>query len=266
MKTDIWAGDKSIGTYSQEQFRKNLLDDDFYYDLRRGGLALSASTLSKYYDTDCPKDKEFPPEAALFGRWFHGLMLEPNKYDIEDAPIQHREHLRDLMNTLKDHYYWNALIKCKGFKTEIPYVKKHNGIWSKCKVDIETDNSIYDIKTTSSLSGYEWMSRKVFKYPLSAYHYYMLTGKTMTYIVIEKGTGKIEIHKTDAEYYREGFRQWCWAMRNYQSYKKKHWQFMGLHDNLPQGRFKLDSVHMSGEENRLYAWILKEEYLNKKKR
>ena len=243
-------------TGSHQKVLDALMDDDKYYG-SFGSHWLSASALQPYYDSCCPKGREFPPEAALFGRWYHGLMLEPEKYTLDDAPEAHRAHLDALTATLMKHPYWKSLLKKEGFKTEIPYTGSYGGVQMKCKVDIETDNKIYDIKTTSSLNGYEFNSKKIYKYPMSAYQYFLMTGKTMVYIIVEKKTGKIKVHETDPDYYLEGRAQWMHAMRNYKESLKREWIYLGDQEGDDEWveRDNQHKVFIKRNDNKLYAFV-----------
>ena len=255
MKTDIWDGNKTA--------LEKLQDDDLYYG-EYGQQWLSASTLKKYLNTDCPKERPMNQKALQFGHAFHQCILEPDKYaERTDLDVIDRDHIDFLKKSLENSYEFGVMDDLKAVET--PYIGTFDGIPIKCKVDAENDEVLIDLKTTSNIDAVQYTA-KHFGYHLSAYQYWILTRKVMWFLYVEKNSGKIKLVKPDRQFYVNGQRDWRWAMRNYRLSKKKHWQFMGLHDNLPQGRFKLDSVHMSGEENRLYAWILQEQYLNKRKR
>ena len=69
--------DHRIGSYTPDEFLKLMMDDTHYYG-DTGKLALSASTLKDYYETELPEKREFKnSDALVFGNWFHKVILEP---------------------------------------------------------------------------------------------------------------------------------------------------------------------------------------------
>ena len=246
----------------KEDIIEALKDDEQYYN-GMGQQWLSASTLKKYLNTDCPKERPMNQKALQFGHAFHQCILEPEKYELrDDLDIIDRDHIDMLKKSLENSYEFGVMNELKD--VEVPFIGTFEGIKLKCKVDALTDEVLIDLKTTSNLDAVEYTA-KHFGYHLSAYQYWVLTRKVMWFLYVEKNTGRIKLVKPDRKFYVDGQRDWRWAMRNYKLSQKKHWQFMGTYDDLPQGRFKLDSVHCSGEEDRLYAWILQEKHLNRKK-
>ncbi len=253
---NLW-NDK-IGSYTQDEFLDNLYNDEFYYSKDHGGLALSASNLKPYYYTIAPKERKFLNTEALdFGNWLHKIVLEPDTYSLEEAPeadIGHLELLRDSIN--KDPTA-SSILTSTSLKTEIPYNKKLDGIWVKGKIDVELPGEIWDLKSTSSIDSYDYTSVNVFGYPLSAWMYWILTGKVQHYIVVEKGTGRVKIVRSDRKFYEEGRRAFNWAWKNYKKSLNYSWTYLG-HTDLEIGHQIVNGIHLKTINSRIYGLLPKQ--------
>ena len=264
---DIW--NNKIGEHTKEEFLRLLEQDDFYYG-KEGSVALSASKLKSYYNSYYPQEVEFKQsEALIFGNWLHKIVLEPDTYSIEDAPEAHRGHLRHLRDEIYKDTTAKSILTHKSLRTEIPYVKKINGIWIKGKIDAELPGETWDLKSCSSLDSYEYLGNNRWMYPLSAWQYYILTGKIQHYIVVEKITGRVKIVRSTEAFYREGKRQWEWAWKQYGKSLQRIWTDLG-HISLFNGcssnfNEEVDRIPMRVKDNRLQAFILKPEYQVKRK-
>ena len=218
----------SLLNKTREEIIALLRDDDYYYDPKRGGDYLSASTLKKYIkgEQDKPRQEGFIHPLA-YGNAVHKACLEPEKFEeIQWAPIGTIDALtlEDRENALriKDAVYNNKvardILEASETIVEEPHIGEYDGIKLKCKVDIETPDKCWDIKTTGSISRYKYLSKR-FGYPMSAYQYYYLTRKPMDYIVVDKTTFEVQIHQSDTHWYREGRNEWLGGI---ELYKKHH--------------------------------------------
>ena len=242
---------------TKDQILERLFDDEQYYG-EFGKRFLSASDLKRYLTSYCPKQKPMNYEALEFGRLFHTMVLEPNKYALERPQIS-QDTLRDLEElkvALNASQEATEVLEQASNKFEVPYIKEINGIWLKCKVDIDAENELWDLKTTSNLDAFRWSS-KVFGYHISAFQYYLLTGKVMHFILVEKGTGRVKLYKSDEEFYKQGRRDWMWAMRNYKISLTKEWVYMGTSPYYDKHFEMIDNVPFWTKGNKLYTFINK---------
>ena len=254
MLPEIW-NDK-IGTYSEAEFLDNLHQDEFYYHKDHGGLALSASNLKPYYKSIAAEQKTYGSTHALeFGNWCHKIILEPDLYSLEDCPEADRDHLQLLRDSVMANPTARSILDHKELRTEIPYVQKFDGIWVKGKIDIELPNEIWDLKTTSKLKSYDYTAKNVFGYPLSAWMYYILTGKVQHYIVVEKGSGDVKIVRSDLKFYKEGRRAFAWAWRNYKKSLEYKWTYLGPNIYGENFQKEIDNVHIKTTTEGVYAFI-----------
>ena len=257
-----WGAENNIGNYTLDDFTQNCYDDSFYYG-DEGKLALSASTLKKYLKGDCPKEDNPNAHALVFGRAFHEAVLEPEKYlrtcksDVLSA--DDKLHIEVLKDSLEHSFEFHVMDEINA--VEVPYVGFHNDVALKCKVDAECDKYMVDIKTTSNIDITQFTS-KHFGYHISAYQYWMLTGKLMYFLYVEKQTGRVKLVIPDKKFYEDGRRDWIWAMRNYKLSLTKQWTYMGSTD-LGEGRHIVDKQHIKVENGSLYVWMRKPEHQRK---
>ena len=248
--------------FGKQDVLEKLRDDDLYYG-DYGQQWLSASTLKKYIKGDCPKEDNYNSHALLFGHAFHQAILEPDKYVLRnDITKDDREHIDMLKSSLESSFEYHVMEDIT--EVEVPFTGTFDGTPLKCKVDALTDRYLVDLKTTSNIDAVEFTA-KHFGYHISAYQYWMLTRKVMYFLYVEKKTGRVKLVMPDKKFYEDGRRDFLWCLRNYKLAQKKYWQLMLFDTDLPDGRFLLDDVNMKVEDGKLYSYILKEEYIKRKR-
>ncbi len=253
IKNDLW----DIET--KESVLEKLNDDSFYYG-KGGAEYLSASTLKKYLKGNClPEEKKYrSEEAMIFGNMVHKALLEPEKYEAEKDTLddETQQHVDFLMDNLLDNDIVKQIMNYKDLIVEKPYIGEWGGVKIKGKIDIELPKATWDLKTTSKLDSYDYTSENVFGYPLSAYQYYLLTGKIQHYIIVEKNTGRVRIKFSDKGFYTKGRNQWMLAMRNYKKSLQMHWLYLDKITDKPDGRYDVDGVQMNIKDGEVWAWVL----------
>ena len=204
------------------------LQDDAEYYGDYGGQFLHNSDI--YTLLNNPQDygkKQSDTLPMLLGRAFHEMLLfnnhsqpyidastrntkiyksELEDYDEEIVMLKKEyEQLSELKRAAQEHPVISDVLSTKGIKKEVPsagYLTDNEIIWA-CKADIVTDDYIYDVKTTSSLSGFRHSS-KTYNYDSQAYIYSTMFQKPMRFLVVEKGTGCIGLFDTSEEAYLRG--------------------------------------------------------------
>ena len=207
--------------FNLQNYIESLNDDSVYYD--KNSIALSASTLKKY-SPKYPEKYKKPAGGGFihpleFGQAFHEAFLEKtSKYDLRTFDAQEGEGLTKDDEALIQRLYGATMMNDEArsilmhpdAEYEVPCAAMYDGWLFKCKLDIELNGEIYDIKTTNceDEESYRYVADHIFLYPLSAYHYFLITQKPMHYICVSKTSGKVWIERTDKEYYIMGSRMW----------------------------------------------------------
>tara|TARA_R100001460_G_scaffold9049_1_gene22072 strand:- start:6904 stop:7716 length:813 start_codon:yes stop_codon:yes gene_type:complete len=205
---------------SNKQIIKKLRDDENYY----GEFGKQWLSNSNIQDLQPKTFKQFgraqeDNENFIKGRYFHQLILEPNKavsfpvftetktrgakYEkylqdkgITSAILEHEailmEELRDELLNIKN--YGGAkqqvadLITDKDAEYEVPIIGEIFGHPFKAKADIISQGIIIDLKTTTAKNDQEfvWLGKNKYFYDTQAYIYQTLFDKPMTFIAIDK--------------------------------------------------------------------------------
>lgn len=179
----------------------------------------------------------------LYGKAFHELMMfgETQHSNFVEASTRNTKIYKeasldaggllflkkewDEVNSLVESTLKNTEVKkvfdLDSIKFEVPNISILNPgdtdlMW-KCKADIVSDEFVYDIKTSSSISGFKYSS-KSYNYDSQAYIYSMMFQKPMKFIVIEKGTGNVAFYDVSHEAYDNGREKMIKAERNYLKY------------------------------------------------
>lgn len=179
----------------------------------------------------------------LYGKAFHELMMfgETQHSNFVEASTRNTKIYKeasldaggllflkkewDDVNSLVESTLKNSEVKkvfdLDSIKFEVPNISILNPgdtdlMW-KCKADIVSDEFVYDIKTSSSISGFKYSS-KSYNYDSQAYIYSMMFQKPMKFIVIEKGTGNVAFYDVSHEAYENGREKMIKAERNYLKY------------------------------------------------
>jgi hypothetical protein len=207
-----------------------LRDDEEYYR-GVGKNYLSNSDISSLLGNKnmFKKDKE-DNKNFLVGRFFHQLLLEPEKAkDITFVDCKSRntkmykEFLIDNeldMVMLKDEYdntmslashmkkninIFNE-IYADGNQFEVPMVAEVNGHMWKGKADIVTNTKLIDLKTTSNIRDFRWSAKK-YNYDSQCYIYQELFGKPLEFIVIDKTTMEMGVFEPSSDFLLSGERK-----------------------------------------------------------
>jgi len=179
----------------------------------------------------------------LYGKAFHELMMfgETQHSNFVEASTRNTKIYKDAsldaggllflkkewddVNSLVDSTLKNSEVKKVFSKDNLKFEVPNIGILNpgdtdlmwKCKADVLSDEFVYDIKTSSSISGFKYSS-KSYNYDSQAYIYSMMFQKPMRFIVIEKGTGNVAFYDVSHEAYDNGREKMIKAERNYLKY------------------------------------------------
>ena len=232
----------------QEHNRKTLLkrmyNDKFYYgDLNL--LALSSSSIKLLYES--PKKYYFntkyggaESQAMRDGRLLHCLILEPEKFDslhFVDVSSKNtkayklaKEEYQEVYTSkekkdaerLADALLRNevALQLLSNSEFEVPMVKNIMGYPFRGKADILGENKIVDIKTCSSMKGWEYQAYN-YGYDVQVYLYCKLYDQewsAFSFLILDKSTLDIGVAKATEKFYESGKQKVEKALRTYQKY------------------------------------------------
>lgn len=198
-------------------------DEDYYGDF--GKQYLSNSDIEAL--TTEPRQFQAPKEdgeAFVRGRYFHQLILEPEKakdFPIIDASsrntklykeyIEERklkwalltkdaQEIQDMVGFCLSQYNFFELINDPTAKYEVPAVGEIMGCMWKGKADIITDNYVIDLKTSSDVFKFK-RNAPFYNYHTQAYIYQKLFDRPVVFLVIGK---KKKIDRNNKEYFDLG--------------------------------------------------------------
>ena len=219
-----------------------LLEDDNNYYGPMGKAYLSNSDIGtlltnpKMFGVSRPDNKSFAE-----GRYFHQLLTEPDKakvahvvdsstrttnlykdycktQEIDFALLKSEvETVEALASTMKANMDFYDAIYRPGNKYEVPAIATLFGREWKGKTDIECDDMLIDLKTTSDIQGFKWSAKK-YNYDSQAYIYQQLFGKPLVFYVIDKPTGQLGIFTPSAEFIEGGERKVIRAVEVYNKF------------------------------------------------
>ena len=210
-----------------EKILKKLRNDkDYYGDYGRSYL--SNSDISSLLNNPIEFKKVIPDNKNfLFGRYFHQLILEPDKafdWEFVDASSRttklyketiamrevdvmllekEKELAQQLKETMLRNFDFAMPIYKTGNKFEEPAVKKIKGVMWKGKADIVTDNCVIDIKSTADISRFKFSAR-TYNYDSQAYLYQELFGKPLEFYVICKESKVLGKFRPTPEFLERG--------------------------------------------------------------
>lgn len=188
-----------------------LRDDEHYYG-EFGRQYLSNSDIKALLTdpTSFGVGSEDNPVFAK-GRYFHQSILEPDKAkEFEFCSVASRNsnaykeavkasgkpflllekeilEIDSWVRTMMRNVELFELIRNDSAKYEVPAVGEIAGLWWKGKADIETDDCLYDLKTTGDIQKFR-RSAVSYNYDSQAYIYQQLFGKPLEFIAIDKTT------------------------------------------------------------------------------
>jgi len=220
---------------------KLLQDDREYYD-GVGKNYLSNSNIGDLLKN--PKNfnkKQEDNKNFLVGRYFHQLILEPEKaqavphidlatrrgkaYDsfLEehglDIGLLTKEKLETekLVNEILNVNDFRDLIREDGAQYEVPMIKEIHGEMWKGKADIVGSNHLIDLKTSSSIEKFKWSVRD-YNYDSQAYIYQELFGKPLVFLVIDKTTRMMGMYPVSDESLERGEQKVIKAIEQYRKF------------------------------------------------
>ncbi len=196
---------------TKEDVILKLKDDDQYYGAF-GKNFISNSDIKTLLKN--PKDFQKPQDDNknfVMGRYFHQSILEPEKakdFPHIDVATRNNKAYREIceslkkpvilltkekmeidtmVQTMKANIRFFDSIYAEGNKFEVPAIGKIMGLDFKGKADIECDNCLIDLKTTSDVHSFKYSANN-FGYDTQAYIYQVLFGKPLVFFTIDKQT------------------------------------------------------------------------------
>ena len=204
-----------------------LRDDNQYYNgIGKNYLSNSDIGILLNNPQDFGKTRE-DNKAFMDGRYFHQLILEPEKakemlaVDVSTRTTKEyklfceennlpfcmlkkeQDEILNLVSIINGNIAFYDEIYKSGNEYETPAVGMIQGMMWKGKADIVTDNSVIDLKTTSDIHKFKY-SAKSYNYDSQCYIYQELFGKPLVFYVIDKGTGVLGIFRPTEDFVKGG--------------------------------------------------------------
>ena len=230
-----------IDTTGEVDILAQLRDDNQYYS-GIGRQFLSNSDIGTLLNNpqDFGKSRE-DNKAFMDGRYFHQLILEPEKakctpfVDVTTRTTKEyknfceennlpfcmlRKEMVDIENLVRiingNIAFYDEIYKA-GNQYETPAIKEIQGMMWKGKADIVTDNAVIDLKTTGDIHKFKY-SAKAYNYDSQCYIYQELFGKPLVFYVIDKSTGVLGIFRPTEDFVRGGEVKVAKAIEVYNKY------------------------------------------------
>lgn len=210
-----------------EEIIQKLRDDNEYYN-GVGKLYLSNSDIGVLLNNpqDFGKTRE-DNKAFMDGRYFHQLILEPEKAkemlsvdvstrttkeyknfcELHNLPFcmlkKEQDEIQNLVSIINGNIAFYDEIYKAGNQYETPAIAEIQGMMWKGKADIVTDNAVIDLKTTSDIHKFKYTA-KSYNYDSQCYIYQELFGKPLVFYVIDKGTGVLGIFRPTEDFVKGG--------------------------------------------------------------
>lgn len=215
-------------------------DREYYHGIGRNYL--SNSDIGVLLNN--PKKFHIPREdnkSLAEGRYFHQLMLEPDKalltpsVDVSSRNTKEYKNfcetnnmefcmltkekleIEELTQIMKRNIFFFSEIYRDGNTYETPAVGEIYGLDWKGKADIITDDCIIDLKTTSDINKFKY-SAKAYNYDSQCYIYQQLFGKPLVFYVVDKETGQLGIFKPNDSFIQSGEDKVIKAISIFQTY------------------------------------------------
>lgn len=201
-------------------------DNEYYNGVGKNYLSNSDIGILLSNPQDFGKTRE-DNKAFMDGRYFHQLILEPEKAklmpavdvstrttkeyknfcEVNNLPFcmlkKEQDEIQNLVNIINGNIAFYDEIYKQGNVYESPAVGIIQGMMWKGKADIVTDNAVIDLKTTSDIHKFKW-SAKAYNYDSQCYIYQELFGKPLVFYVIDKGTGVLGIFRPTEDFVKGG--------------------------------------------------------------
>ena len=198
-------------SHTQEEILAKLKEDNHYYG-EFGKKFVSNSDIKTLLKN--PRKFKFPQDDTknfAVGRYFHQSILEPEKakdFPHIDVATRNNKAYREIceslkksvilltkekkeidvmVQTMKSNIKFFDEIYAEGNKFEVPAIGKIMGVDFKGKADIECENYLIDLKTTSDVHGFRFSANN-YGYDTQAYIYQVLFGKPLIFYTIDKTT------------------------------------------------------------------------------
>lgn len=228
------------GTQLEETI--NLLRDDANYYGKFGKKYLSNSdiiTLLKDPQSFGKEKEQTLP--MLQGSYLHTAILEPQKIDnfqivdmasrnskaykemVAESGVprlllqKEKEELDLLVNAIIGNREWCGMLIEDANIFEQPGIAEIHGMMWKGKCDVLGSDKLIDIKTTSDIDRFEW-SAKTYNYDCQCVIYEAIFGKPMHFMVIEKGTCRMDLIDCSDDFRRNGERKIKEAIQVFNDY------------------------------------------------
>ena len=204
-----------------------LRDDNQYYNgIGKNYLSNSDIGILLNNPQDFGKERE-DNKAFVDGRYFHQLILEPDKakgmpaVDVSTRTTKEyklfceennlpfcmlkkeQDEIQNLVKIINGNIAFYDEIYKAGNLYETPAVGTIQGMIWKGKADIVTDNAVIDLKTTSDIHKFKYTA-KSYNYDSQCYIYQELFGKPLVFYVIDKGTGVLGIFSPTEDFVKGG--------------------------------------------------------------
>jgi len=197
-------------------------DKEYYSGIGRNYLSNSDIGTLLSNPQDYGKSRE-DNKAFMDGRYFHQLILEPEKaaqikfVDVstrntkeyknfcEDNNLpfcmlkKEKEEVEGLVKIINKNITFFDEIYREGNLYETPAVGMIQGMMWKGKADIVTHDSVIDLKTTGDIHKFKY-SAKAYNYDSQCYIYQHLFGKPLVFYVIDKTTGVLGVFRPTTEF------------------------------------------------------------------
>ena len=211
-------------------------DEHYYGDV--GRKYLSNSDIMALLQNPSKFKVHEDTSAMVFGRYFHQLILEPEKAKetvIVDASTRgtklykeaaegqilllksEAELAQRLAKKLLGNIDMYDLIRASGNEYEQPGIGTIHGELWKAKADVVGSEFVLDLKTTSKIASFPYSARK-YHYDSQAYIYRELFGKPMVFLVACKDTEQIGMFTCSADFYESGYKKCLDAVIAYRKY------------------------------------------------
>jgi hypothetical protein len=205
---------------------KRLEDDEQYYG-EFGKQFLSNSDIRSLLKDPLTFKKKIDNNPNLIkGRYFHTLILEPDKLEkiriidtttrnttrykeLSDGEMCLLAHEADAIQSMRDTLMENSiardLILDIDVQYEVPGLINLEGEWWKLKADIKnnTQSLIVDLKTTSDIDKFKYSARD-YNYDSQAYIYSSYFNMDMVFLVMDKTTKKIGVFDCSPQFLERG--------------------------------------------------------------
>jgi len=215
-------------------------DNEYYSGIGKNYLSNSdiGTLLNNPQDFGKPRGDN---KNLVDGRYFHHLLLEPDKADAtpfvdvstrntkeyknfcEDNNLSYvmlkkeQDDMRYLVSLMKGNIQFYDSIYDNGNQFEVPAVGDVHGMMWKGKTDILGLDVLIDLKTTSDIQKFKWSAR-AYNYDSQCYIYQKLFDKPLVFYVVDKGTGQLGIFRPTENFVKGGEAKVIRAIEVYNQY------------------------------------------------